>query len=113
MIVKFANVDGIVMDYFRFYRSYESSLYLGDAKFTQDALIITDRTSRDEYTRLFVTDIIKLIRYAIKLNVYNNDEIIVHLPKMSPNLLKEAHIQEAFYNNLSNDNKSQVKLLNI
>lgn len=86
--------------------------------YTENGLVIVDRTPSDETTRLWVRDIIKLIKYTRRIGVYRHhdddsddidceckttsttiegeEEVVIYLPRMSANMIEEAEYQRLF-----------------
>lgn len=119
LVVRFANTNGDIL------RDPNDSatvtldgfdIKLGSCVYTESGLVIVDRTPADETTRLWVRDIISLIKYTRRTGVYRHhnaakeeehvvececkkseEEVIVYLPRMSGNMIEEAEHQRLFY----------------
>lgn len=118
LAVRFANTNGdilrdpndqttVTLDGF--------DIKLGSCVYTESGLVIVDRTPADETTRLWVRDIISLIKYTRRTGLYRHhnaaieedvvececktagEEVIVYLPRMSGNMIEEAEHQRLFY----------------
>lgn len=119
LVVRFANTNGdilrdpkdpttVTLDGF--------DIKLGSCVYTESGLVIVDRTPADETTRLWVRDIISLIKYTRRRGVYRqhnavkeedvvececkssaDEEVLVYLPRMSGNMIEEAEYQRLFY----------------
>lgn len=120
MTVRFANTDG---DIFTddgdggvtgwSAGTTREDLKLGACVLSERGPIIVDRSPRDEVTRLWVRDIVALIKYVRRTGLYgavdNTDDdgidcecstakgITVFLPRMSHNMFEEAEHQRLFY----------------
>lgn len=113
LAVRFANTDGDII------RDTDDptpatldgfDIKLGSCVYTESGLVIVDRTPTDETTRLWVNDIINLVKYTRRMGVYRRhpdgvdcecktaeEEVIVYLPRMSRNMIEEAEHQRQFY----------------
>lgn len=118
LVVRFANTNGDIL------RDPEDQttvsldgfdIKLGSCVYTESGLVIVDRTPADETTRLWVRDIISLIKYTRRTGVYSHhnaakdedvvececktavEEVTVYLPRMSGNMIEEAEHQRLFY----------------
>lgn len=120
LVVRFANTNGdilrdpkdptaVTLDGF--------DIKLGSCAYTESGLVIVDRTPVDETTRLWVRDIVSLIKFTRRTGVYRHhnaaqeaeedvvececktteEEVIVYLPRMSGNMIEEAEYQRLFY----------------
>lgn len=118
LVVRFANTVGdilqdtqdpttVTLDGF-------DDIKLGSCVYTERGLVVVDRTPADETTRLWVRDIINLIKYTRRIGVYRHqnaakddvvececktaeEEVVVYLPRMSGNMIEEAEYQRLLY----------------
>lgn len=127
LVVRFANTDGdILRDPKDLWAPPDAlddvHLKLGSCVYTESGLIVVDRTPTDETTRLWVRDIVDVIKYTRSIGLYKRhhnaaedepnyhhddgiececktaeEEVIVYLPRMSGNMIEEAEHQRLFY----------------
>lgn len=115
LTVRFANTDGDILtdaddaDAVRNDLSTRSDLELGACVLTERGLIVVDRTPRDEVTRLWVRDIVALLKFLVRTEPYGQRDgalacecsgvrrITVFLPRTSVNMFEEAENQRLFY----------------
>lgn len=117
LVVRFANTDGdILRDTKDLVSDAVMNLKLGSCVYTESGLVIVDRTPTDETTRLWVRDIVNVIKYTRRIGLHRNaaedgpnydiececkktdeEEVIVYLPRMSGNMIEEAEHQRLFY----------------
>lgn len=113
LTVRFANTDGDILtdadDAGRNDLSTRGDLELGACVITERGLIVVDRTPRDEVTRLWVRDIVALVKFVLHTELYairdgavececsGVKRITVFLPRTSVNMFEEAENQRLFY----------------
>lgn len=115
LTVRFANTDGDILtdaddaDAVRSDLSTRCDLELGACVLTERGLIVVDRTPRDEVTRLWVRDIVALVKFLVRTEPYGQRDgalacecsgvrkITVFLPRTSVNMFEEAENQRLFY----------------
>lgn len=118
LVVRFADTDGAVLGGGDDVQV--DSAELGTCVFTESGLLIIDRAPRDETTRLWVADIVRLVRYAVGTGLYKHradcacggvDRVTVHLPRLSDNIFDEARHQRHFYSINNNGGDDDVRLI--
>lgn len=94
--VKFATTSGLVLEGPNSY--YTQPKDIGHVSVMENGIVITDRDDNDEFTQLFPTDIVKLIRSYISAD--NNDvydTVSIYLPRLSSTMFNEASFQNDIY----------------
>lgn len=107
LVVTFADTDGRILRGDDEDSTLATDLNLGSCLYTESGLVVVDRTPTDETTRLWVRDIVNLIKYTRRTGLYGPDggtececgeaEVIVYLPRMSGDMIEEAEHQRSFY----------------
>lgn len=123
LVVRFANTNGDILRDTKDLAPVtldNVNVKLGSCVYTESGLVIVDRTPTDETTRLWVRDIVNLIKYTRRIGLYKrhhnaaedyrhhdddiececktaDEEVIIYLPRMSGNMIEEAEHQRLFY----------------
>lgn len=107
--VKFATTSGLVLEGPNSY--YTRPKIIGDVSVLENGIIITDRDDNDEFTQLFPTDIIKLIKsYIATINDGVCDTVSIYLPRLTSTMYNEASFQNDIY---QMDHAKKIRIFNV